>query len=767
LGAMRLETNLELRIEELGKEETKRKARCVFMPGDVVQPSDSLQDLCSALKRLGQGKVDQKDVTLVQQAVSSGRITIASNGSVSIGGDVTGNIFVTLTAEAMTILMSRPKVPHQIPPAPLDFTGRDDEVKDLMGLFDGGATIVGLRGLGGVGKTVLAYKLAEMLNDRYPDGQLMVNLQGTGQPLKPAEAMVQVIRSFDPAFSPPDKESDLANSYRSALSGKYALLLLDNAADDRQVRPLLPPSTCSVLVTSRKKFTLPGMKEKDLEVLKPAGSKDLLLDISGRIGDQAADLAQLCGHLPLALRAAGSFLANTPNIETAEYIDELRAERTRLERLGSEGVDLDVEASFNLSYNRLTTDAARAFRMSSVFPASFDAKAEVAICQDEGHKGLNDLVRWSLVDYRSVEGTVRYRLHDLARTFAANRMEKEDGGPALLDMYQRFAEHYSDVLRDAGDLYRQGGEAVLDGLKLFDLEWSNIRAGRAWAEGVTIQAVGSGVKKLSPEKEKALQLCSTYPLYGMNVLFLRLHPSELIRWLETALTAARELDDRGNEGAILGNLGTAYHSLGEYHKAIEHHEQVSVITREFGDRQAEGTSLCAIGIDYYSIGKYWKAIEFYEQALDISRDIGDRLGEGHALSSLGIVHCRLDEFRKAIEFHEQALDIARKLGYRQDEGAALCNLGLVYHSLGEYHEAIEYYEQALAVVRELGDRQGEGDTLFSMSLALKEIREVDKAIEYAKSALKIYELIESPTADKVKLQLALWQAGVNHFRFSL
>ena len=280
--------------------------------------------------------------------------------------------------------------------------------------------------MGGIGKTALAFKLAEKLIDRYPDGQILVNMNGTSdEPLTAAEAMAQVIHAYETDARLPVSESELSGLYRSKLHNKRVLILLDNAANDDQVRPLLPPSSCGLIVTSREKFTLPGLIEKDLNVMPPSDACALLLKIASRIGDHAEELARLCGHLPLALRAASSLLANEHDLSIAEYLKELRNERTRLERIGGEGVDLDVEASFNLSYRRLKPDEARVFRLLSIFPADFDANAEEFLCKDKGHKRLSKLVRWSLVDF--YERNSRYRLHDLARIFAAKSLLKEDG----------------------------------------------------------------------------------------------------------------------------------------------------------------------------------------------------------------------------------------------------------------------------------------------------------------------------------------------------
>jgi hypothetical protein len=187
-------------------------------------------------------------------------------------------------------------VPRQIPLPPKDFTGRSEDLEKIQDDFERGATITGLRGMGGIGKTALALVLAQRLKDRFPDGQLFIDLKGNSEePLKPADAMAQVIRAyFGSDAHMPESEAELAGLYRTVLAGKQALLLLDNAACREQVEPLLPPEGCSVLVTSRKKFALPGLKPWDLDPLSTEDARELLLAIAPRIGSHADKLAKLC-----------------------------------------------------------------------------------------------------------------------------------------------------------------------------------------------------------------------------------------------------------------------------------------------------------------------------------------------------------------------------------------------------------------------------------------------------------------------------------------
>jgi tetratricopeptide (TPR) repeat protein len=662
---------------------------------------------------------------------------------VGIGGNVTNSKIFTgniIEAPADRVTTSL----HQLR-APLgDFVGREREIDTLINALrrESRACITGISGMGGIGKTELALLVAERLRNDYPDAQFFINLQGTDTtPRSPQEAMAICIRAFlGPEVKLPEDPEQLLHLYRSQLDGKRVLLLLDNAADSAQVRPLLPPTGCAVLVTSRQSVALPGMTPLTLHPLTGEEARQLLLEIAARAEPAAEQICKLCGYLPLALRAAGSLLAITADLDPADYAVQLQDERSRLERIGTEGVEIDVAASFNLSYTRLTTEAARVFRLLSVFPATFDAAAEEVVCADAGHVQLSDLVRRSLVLYD--EGTKRYRLHDLARLFADAKLSAEERAVGQ----KRLATHYKNVLAAAKELYKEGGESLLRGLALFDLEWGNIQAGHAW---VAAQA--------DPADADVARLGMTYPDAGVYVLYLRQHSRERISWLEIALAAARRLQDRAGEGTALGNLGTAYADLGETHRAIPFHEQYLAIAREIGDRRGEGAVLGNLGIDYKNLGETSRAIQFYEQQLAIGREIGDRRGEGNALGNLGNAYYLQGETRRAIQFHEQALPILREIGDRRAEGAVLGNLGLAYDNLGETNRAIQFYEQQLAIVTEIGDCRGEGNALWNMSLVLDQLGKRAQAIQHAEQALTIREQIEDPNAAKVRAQLAAWR----------
>ncbi len=289
--------------------------------------------------------------------------------------------------------------PFTVPPPVPDFTGRDDELAQLTAaLGDGGrATVSAIDRHGRHGKSQLAYELPHRLADRFPDGRIFVDMLGTGQrPLSPEDVMARIIEALSPGMRPPDEPERLKAAYQAALTGKRALLLLDNATDRRQVAPLLPPAPVALLVTSRQRILLQGARSLELRTLPPASA---LLLLRGMVPVERADdatlatIARRCGHLPLALRAAGSFLQVHPSWTVEDYLEALADERTRLEALAVPEAEIDVKAALGLSFARLNEEdreLADAWALLAVFPAGFDREAAAAVWQQDSSATRTD-----------------------------------------------------------------------------------------------------------------------------------------------------------------------------------------------------------------------------------------------------------------------------------------------------------------------------------------------------------------------------------------
>lgn len=706
---------------------------------------------------------------------------------------------------------------HQLPPPPRDFIGRTNEINEIINGFEQGKVkAVALQGIGGIGKTSLALKLGELLTPLYPDAQFYVDLKGAStNQLSSIDALTYVIRAYYPDAKLPESEAELNSLYRSVLKDQRALLLLDNAGSAEQIEPLIPPTNCALLITSRKHFALPGVLYQNLDVFSPDAARALLLSIAPRIQDQADTIAELCGYLPLALRLAASALAEHIDISPEDYVRRLMKAQQRLEL---------VDASFRLSYELLTPEMQKLWRRLTALHETFDVTAAAAIWaidSDAAQQALSRLVAESLLEWNAT--TARYRLNDLARLFASSHISAVD----LQSSQLRLSTYFLEVLRRADNLYREGGDALKQGLSLFDSDWGNIKVGQAYAA------------EHFNEDERAAALCSSYPAVGAYLLDLRQPPLERISWLEIALSASRrindkpmqgshlgnlgltyaalgetkraidcleksliilrEIADRHGEGSVLSNLGMMYAQIGESRRALDFFDEALTILREIGDRLGESNTLGNLGSVYYDLGDTQRAIEIYEQRLAVTRELGDRRGEGNTLGNLGSAYLALGEMHRAISLYEQQLTIARELGYVRNEGAVLGNLGLVYSKLGDVQRAarfleqsllvlrtigdrsaegavlgnlgliqaelgdaqraIELFEEQLTIAREIGDRRREASALFNMSLVLDKMGNRDQAVAQAESALSVFEQLEDPNAIKVREQLAQWQGS--------
>jgi DNA-directed RNA polymerase specialized sigma24 family protein len=330
--------------------------------------------------------------------------------------------------EAATTPEAR-RVPRMLrEPAP-DFVGRVEEIEQLtravlQAARQGAvAAITGVRGMGGVGKSELAYAVAQRLAPHFPDGQLLIELQGASSPLEVEGALRRLLIALGETVELQQLDlPTLQGRYRSALYGKRLLILADDAGDAQQARPLMPPAGCALLITSRHRFVLPGMTTLDLRTLPPADAERLVIDICPRIGGQAAELARLCGYLPLALRVSASLLATNDDLPVPVYLARLADERTRLAQLRDPDMpDLDVEASLRLSYDALDSAAQQALYIMSTFPLNFSAQLVAAIIPNEPEAILQRLRRRSLIEWDAT--TSRYSLHDLIRVLALQQKE--------------------------------------------------------------------------------------------------------------------------------------------------------------------------------------------------------------------------------------------------------------------------------------------------------------------------------------------------------
>jgi tetratricopeptide (TPR) repeat protein len=624
-------------------------------------------------------------------------------------------------------------LPRDVP----NFTDRAEELGRLAALVGGGSAVVtAIGGTAGVGKTALAVHVAHQLVDQFPGGHLYADLRGytEGQaPAEPGEVLDLFLRSLGmaPEVLPADMEQR-SGKLRQLLATRPVLMVLDNAATDAQVQPLLPGAGASlVLITSRSALAAMDLDDRiDLDVLPVAEAVALLAELIGQdragIEPEATEqVAQLCGCLPLALRIAGRLLALHKSWLVSRLAGMLAVEGQRLDLLAVG--DRQVRAAFQASYSQLADTDARMFRLLGLHPgADFDrfmAAALAGMSADAAEDILNRLARAYLINEGAGD---RYRMHDLLRLFARETSEARDDDTTRNQATAGLLEHFTrranfldaclnprlrPSLAQAASLGGEEFPAPREALALFEAERRNLLA------AITLAAD-------QKQYQRVWQLDEPIA-----------HPLMLLRHLDDALTAhnaaltgARATGDAAAEAGALNRLGSVYSELRRYHDAMASHEEALAIFRDLRDRSAESQVLTDLGVAYAGLERYDEALTIYQQGLLIRDQLNDRYGLGQILGNIGIAYSQVGSYDDAIAKNREALTIFQEFGDRRSEGQIRNNLAGVYAELGRYEDAISSCEQDAAICREFGDRHGEGVDLYNLGFVYAEMGRYDRAI---------------------------------------
>lgn len=598
-----------------------------------------------------------------------------------------------------------------------EFVGRTSEIRQLTAaLVERGARLL-VTGPGGIGKTSLVRAVLPLVASRYSEGVWWVpfgDLPGDYKD-RTAAALTGILADLLPFVSAPPDLEGLAQLFRSATDGSPRLFVFDEVDDAKAIEWLIPGKSASVVVTSRSsRPSHVRIEQLQLGALSEADSVALLRRIAPRIGDQAAEVARLCGHLPLALRLAAGALASRPGLSPTQLIRGLGGGGKR-----PHSKDESLAAIINYSLTALPVVLQKRYRQLGTFAGSFASPAAAAVwglnneAPEEIGSDLGSLVRCGLLEERNG----RFELHPLLCSAVWSPLANDERLLAGL----RHAAHYCEVLRQASHLYQEDNRA---GLALFDLEAHQIRAGQA------------RTAKYLDEQEEAARLASEYPIAGGQILQLRLSPGELVKWLEAGLVGARRVHGPGLEGYFLRNLGLALAAAGEVQAAIEKYEQARRISIEEGDRYVEADAIRALGNAYETLGETHRAIEHYEEYLAIAREVGDQHNEAKALGLLALAYSAMGDEKRAIELYEQYLAIARAAGDRRSEAITLGSLANSFAHLGETQRAIELSQGALAIFRETGDLHGEAQALNFLAAINALSGNAEVAIKFAELALE-------------------------------
>ena len=647
-----------------------------------------------------------------------------------------------------------PAVPRQLPAAARHFIGRHEELETLVGLVhaigaSGGTVVISaIDGMAGIGKTALAVQAAQRLAERFPDGQLFLDLHGYTQghpPRTPDEALDFLLRALGvpPQRIPKDGEQAAA-LYRQRLAGTRTLIVLDNAATEAQVRPLLPGGgSCLVLVTSRKRLkALDEAHPVSLDLLSPSEAVALLSAVAGpgRIPPDdplAGEVAGLCGYLPLALRIAASLLRHRPAWGLEQLAGQLRNQHRGISAL-SDG-ERELPAVFDLSYASLQAPHRRLWRRLGLVPGpDLDAHAAAALVEADPASATGLLE--SLVDH-SLLGTYapgRYRLHDLLRAHART-LAAADPAPEREAAVDRLLHYYAHTAQSASVPIARHPRLAPDGpAPVHAPDLADPETARAW------------LRTEHPNLEAAFAHAHAHGLDG-HAVALAAGLAEILqadglwtRALEIHQAAYETAERHGNlvAGATaLADLARVRQVTGDYPGTNDAHTRALELYRAHGNRLGEANTLTGLARVRQATGDFPGAGEALVRALEIYQASGHRLGEAAALTALGQVRQITGDYPLAGEAHTRALELFRELGNSGGEATALTKLGRVRHLTGDYAGADEAHTRALEIFRALGDRLGEAGALLRLGQVRQLTEDYPGAGEALTRALELYRAL--------------------------
>lgn len=626
-------------------------------------------------------------------------------------------------------------VPRQLPQDVAAFTGREQEIGELDELLEQpNRTVVlsAIAGTPGVGKTALAVHWGHRVAERFPDGQLYLNLRGydVGAPVQAADAALTLLKALQVADVPQGLD-ERTGLLRSTLATKKVLLVLDNASSAEQVRPLLPASaTCFALITSRDALSglamIDGAHRLDLDVLAPDEAVQLLRSLLGQRVDYereaAKQLVELCARLPLGIRIAAEFARNE---SLQEVVRHLQAER--LDLLDSSGDPRSmVRAVFSWSYRQLRPEAAELFRLLGHHPGrDFDVPAAAALIGTD----LADaaLRVEQLVSANLLQGNGRYEMHDLLRDYS-RELAGTPAGPATVRLIDHYVEAHTAAFALAYPRHFRLPERP-------EVSWlPDEAAARAWltaevdnvVEVVALAAevgLGSSARQLADVAKRHLDTTSRGP--------------QAMRMHRVALDAARADGDVDGEGEALRNLGVSSEAMGRPRESLDWLRRSEEVWRRAGNLDRVSDTLSSIGITLDALGRFDEAIDAHEASNELLRDLGKPHQLAVGLLNLGVVLEQRGELDRALTNQRAALETFRTLGDSLGQAHALTNLGNVLNQLGDHGEALLMLDEALSAYRVIGSLVGQAYALKFLAQVHQAKGEYELAVPRFEEALRV------------------------------
>lgn len=640
-----------------------------------------------------------------------------------------------------------PVKPAQLPATVPDFTGRASFVSELgevLASAEGRVMAVSaVAGIGGVGKTTLAVHVAHQARSAFPDGQLYVDLQGAGaRAAEPETVLGAFLRALGTADSAiPDSLEERAALFRSVLDGRRVLVLLDNARDAAQVRPLLPGTEgCAALVTSRVRMVdLAGAHLVDLDVMSPEEALLLFTKIVGeeRVASEreaALDVVAACGFLPLAIRIAASRLAARRTWTVSVLAAKLGDERRRLDEL--QAGDLAVKATFELGYGQLEPAQARAFRLLGLADGPDISLAAAAAVLDLPAEETEDLLE-SLVDTSLLESAApgRYRYHDLVRLYARACAERDEQPPSereaamsrLLDFYLATAAGVYAIERPGDRLVDHLEPTEYAGLRFTEgaaaLDWLYTEAASLLA--CVHQSAGTDRLRRAVD---LLWMAKDLTESGANS-----HQYETTA--RAACEATRAAGDVRAEGRARTTLTNVLLVSGRIEQAAEQAELAMELAASAGDITARSWAANDRGYIFLRQQRYVDAKTFFDQAIEGYQAVGNKLNEAVALLNLSRANLGMGNVAKAVEIARRALAAHVELGRPMRLGNGHYNLGMALAGAGRHAEALSEFSDALSNFADHRQRLWEGTTHFRIAEVHLALRRPARAAQGAEQAL--------------------------------
>ena len=704
-----------------------------------------------------------------------------------------------LAVEPPTRTRAQNTPPNSLPGDNPSFTGRTADLDKLFGFIDSGpartsVTVVAISGMAGVGKSALAIHAAHRLSDRYPH-QFYLNLHTHDpieQPVDAASGLGILLRTLGvPPERIPATVEERATLWRTQLASRRALIVLDDARDPEQIRPLLPGAAgCVVLITCRRRMIeLPGMFWLPLDVMRADEATSLFRQVVGteRASDATAisQVVRMCRYLPLAIHLAGSKFRSHPAWSISDLVARLTRSQHRVG--GMQAEEWGIAASLDLSYRYLTRRQQRLLRQLALHPgAEFSAYLAAAAIGDDSLAATEHALD-ALLNHHLLEEPEpgRFTFHDLIHEYAWRRAHLDDSETdrrrtihRMLDYYLCLADRSSRVVYPFHrrlDVKLTYIPAVvpplstrLDCRKCIEVESSNMigtvyYADRSnewrqhvgllphmlapfldnwgfWSDAASLHRMAARTWHESGDthgEARALtDLCIVLVRAGLY--------AEALGCAQNALEICRVQGDLAGEADALDRMGLLLWQSSRFHEALSCHEKALAIWKSIHDRHGEADALGHVGMSLTHISQYKDALNSLTKALGIYKEIGDLRGEASSLNNIADAQQHLGFYDEALDRYQRALAMSRDIGDRQGEAILFNNIGNVYHRTGRHDESLNFYRKALVIYRDIGDSRCEADALNNIGAAFQGLGYHGEALIHHQKALILAHQLAEP-----------------------